>query len=269
MRLYPLCNRFPSALAVLLTVALSLALLQPASVHAQPMGQGPLKPALAEVDSLRSAGAYKEALAQLSSLRREYPNDEQVLWRLSVTNVDIGEQSDSQTLREQVYQQALEVANEAVAADSQSAYAHLAKAIAEGRVALLASTRERIERSRAVKEHADRAIALDSTLAPAYHVLGRWNYEVESLGFLKRAVVRTVYGGLPEASYEQSVEHFEKAIRYEDKIIHHLELGRTYIAMDEEEKAREQLQAVLDMPVKDPDDPQHKKEAERLLNEVG
>lgn len=225
--------------------------------------------ALADVDSLRDAGAFRAAFARLTSLADDHPASAEVLYRLALTRVDMGEQLDARSQQRSYYEAALKRAEAAVAADSTHAAAHLARAIAEGRVALSAGTRERIRRSRAVKRHADRAITLDSTLAAAYHVRARWNREVADLGFFERTIVRTVYGGLPEASFEQSVRDFQTAIRLEDKIVHHLELARTLMKLDREADARAHLQTALSMDATDPDDPAHKTSARKLLEDLG
>lgn len=223
---------------------------------------------LATIDSLRDAGAYRDAYGRLASLANQHPDDAAVQWRLALTQVDMGETSDSDQRRNSLYKQALQAAQAAVRADSMSADAHYSMAVSEGRVALTAGTREKIRRSRAVKHHADRAIELDPSFSAAHHVRARWNREVADLGFFERAIVKTVYGGLPDASFEQAVRDFQKAIELEDTIIHHLELARTYVKMDEEDKAREHLRTALDMPIDDPDDPRHQENARALLQDL-
>lgn len=228
-----------------------------------------LAASLDAVDSLRTSGDFRQALSQLSTLQSEHPANAEILWRLALTRVDIGEQFDSEKQQSSLYTQALTNAEAALQADSTNAHSHLAVAISQGRVALNAGTKEKIRRSRAVKHHADRAIELDPDLAAAYHVRARWNREVADLGFFERAIVKTVYGGLPEASFEQSVVDFEKAIALEDKIIHHLEIARTYVKMDRESDAQKHLQTALAMDATDPDDPKNKREARELLDDIG
>lgn len=225
--------------------------------------------AIASIDSLRDQGAYRDAFARLVTLRDQHPGNARVLYRLALTRVDMGEQAESESSRTSNYRQAGEIAREAVEADSTSANAHLTLSIALGRVALTSGTRERIQLSREVKSHADRAVELDSTLAGAYHVRGRWNREVADLGFFERTIVKTVYGGLPEASFEQAVRDFQKALEIEDEIVHRLELARTYLKMGRESDARTHLERVLAMTPSDPDDPRHKKKAQELLDELG
>ena len=200
---------------------------------------------LAEVDSLRKNGAFGSAYGRLTDLNSTYPERAEVLWRMAATEVNMGEQRGNSTA---FFERGLETANAALAADSSNGYAHFSRSMAEGRLALAAGTRERIERSRAVKYHADRAIALEDDIDGAYNARGQWNREVASLGFMSRAIVRTVYGGLPEASYEQAVEDFQAAIEIEDRILHRYELARTYAVMDRPADAREQVDILLDMP---------------------
>ena len=218
------------------------------SVTAQSVDQiedADLAEALAEVDELRKDGEFGTAYGRLNDLQGNYPGRAEVLWRVAATEVNMGEQRGNST---SFFERGLETANAALEADSSNGYAHFARSMAEGRLALAAGTRERIERSRAVKHHADRAIELEDDIDGAYNARGQWNREVASLGFMSRAIVRTVYGGLPDASYEQAVEDFQSAIEIEDRILHRYELARTYAVMDRPNDAREQIDILLDMP---------------------
>jgi tetratricopeptide (TPR) repeat protein len=228
----------------------------------------PTADALSQIDSLRQAGAFEEALRQLDSLHAQHGAHAALLWRRSLTRVDVAKTVDEKDERTPLYEQALTDAEAALAADSASSDAHLAVAVAEGRLALDAGTRERVQRSRAVKEHADRAIELDSMLAGAYHVRGRWHREVDDLGFFERAIVKTVYGGLPDASFEQAVRDFQRALALEERAFHYLELGKTYEAMDRAEEARDAYQAALEVPNHDPFAPRYKEEARERLEDL-
>lgn len=229
-----------------------------------------LQQVLETVDQMRTEGEFQSALDRLQALRDQHPSNVEILWRLARTKVDIGEQvaETNENRMERLYQEALDDATRAIEADTTNAHAHLAVAIAAGRVGLISGTREKVRQSRTVKEHVDRAIELDSTLAAAHHVRGRWNHEVASLGFFSRSVVRLVYGGLPDASYEAAVRNFKKSIELDDRVIDRLELARTYIEMDREDLAKQHLQMALELPNKDPDDPQYKEEARELLEEL-
>lgn len=227
-----------------------------------------LDSSLSEVDQLREDGQFRDALTQLSSLRDTHGDQAPMLWRMALTRADLAKSVGDGQGRDRHNQKALELAEKAVLVDSTSAHAHFAKAVAEGRIALNAGRQERVERSRTVKRHVDRALELDPKLAGAYHTRGRWHREVSDLNFLERAVVRTVYGGLPDASYELAVRDFGRAIELENVRFHHLELAKTYLKMDRPSDARESLQTVLDLPPKEPFDERYKQEAQSLLEDL-
>lgn len=227
-----------------------------------------LDSALARVDTLRATGDFQAAFDRLRSLRDTYGGRGPLLWRMSVTQIDLARSIDDEDAVARHYEEGLTFADAALAADSSSARAHYAKAVAEGRLALDAGRKERIRRSRAVKQHADRAIALDSTLDGAFHTRARWHREVSDLNFFERAIVKTIYGGLPDASFEASVRDFKRAIELHDERFHHLELAKTYIEMDREQAAREELNTVLEMPAREPFDPRYATEAQKLLDDL-
>lgn len=81
-------------------------------------------------------------------------------------------------------------------------------------------------------------------------------------------VVKTVYGGLPEASFDQAVADLQRAVELESRTYNHLELGKVYLKMKRTEDARVQFQIALDTPPTDPFAPQYKLEARELLDEL-
>lgn len=249
--------RIPS-LSIFLVLPL---LIVPAPAAAQPSA------VLARVDSLRLDGAFEQARDTLQALQNRHPDRAPVLWRLARTYVDLGEEAEDDR-QEELYQQAFTAARAAVEADSANAEAHLAVAIAAGRMALISGTRTKVELSRTVKEHVDRAIEIDPTNATAHHVRGKWHHEVASLGFFARTVVKVVYGGLPDASYDRAVRDFQTAVDLDEHVGTHLELGRTYLQMDRDEDARQHLERALELPNVDPDDPRYKREARELLRDL-
>ncbi|MFB6249910.1 MAG: hypothetical protein ABEL97_15215 [Salinibacter sp.] len=198
---------------------------------------------------------------------RRSPRNVEVLWRRALVISDIGRRSPDEDSTIALHRRALRVADSARAADSTNAWAHLVTALAAGRLTLHVGPSKRVRHSRAVKRHTDRAIALDSTLAPAYHLRGRWHRQVAELGIFVRALVRTLYGGLPDASLEQAARDFRRAIRLESKPYNHLELGKTYLAMGRDDAARAQFRRAV-ATSGSPFETEHKRKARALLNEL-
>ena len=209
-----------------------------------------------------SLAAYLEAeklggkdAALLRKIAREY----------ALSMVDTKSKEEQRALAES----GLAYAQRAVSVAPDDAHAQLALAICYGRLAPLLDNKTKISYSKLVREHVDKALKLDPSLDYAYHVLGAWNYELASLNPILRALARLVYGDLPAASYEEAVKNFKKAIELApQRVVHHVELGRTYAAMGQTELARAELTKGLALPNREKDDPGTKDRGREALKKL-
>jgi tetratricopeptide (TPR) repeat protein len=166
-------------------------------------------------------------------------------------------------------EKALSYAKRAVETDPKSAKAQLSVAICYGRLAGVSGNRTKVEYSRFVKEYADKALALDSSDSYAYHVLGAWNYELAGIGSFTRTIAKMIYGDIPPASYENAERYFRRAAAMApQRVAHHVELGRTYIAEGKKDLAEAELRQALTLPSKEKDDPESKRRAVEALKKL-
>jgi tetratricopeptide (TPR) repeat protein len=150
---------------------------------------------------------------------------------------------------------ALDCATRAVAANSNSATAHLCLAVAYVKNFQFVDTRTAISYSRGIKAEAETAIRLDPKNDVSYYLLGRWHYGVANMNFIYKGLVKLIYGGLPHASNELAKENFLKAIALApNRIIHHLELAKTYHVMGENDLALAELKRCAALSPTDRDD---------------
>jgi tetratricopeptide (TPR) repeat protein len=227
-------------------------------------------PRFAELDERWAAGAFHETLVALRQMRAERPGNVEVLWRLSWVKTDLGRQmEDGAPGQAALYREAMEDAQRAVAVGPNHAQAHLSLAVAAGLSASVAGTRDRVRYSRVVQDHVNRAIELNPQSDVAFMVRGLWHMEVASLGFFTRTIVRTVYGGLPNASHAQAAQDFRRAIELNDRIIHRIGLGRALIELGRTEEARTELRLALAMPGEGPGMRAHRQRARELLSQLG
>lgn len=147
-----------------------------------------------------------------------------------------------------------------------NAEAQLSVAISYGKVLPYQPTKDQIAGSRIIKAAADKTIALDPTNDLAWQVLGRWYLNVADISSLKRAVAQMVYGALPAAKYEDAVGCFEKAIKLNpNRLMHYIELGRTYAQMGNTDDAKRFIAKGLAMPNTEKDDAEVKEQGRQLL----
>jgi tetratricopeptide (TPR) repeat protein len=150
-----------------------------------------------------------------------------------------GDKLSDEDKQEQLYRQAYAAAKTSVAAAPNSSNEHLWLAIAAGRLGLIASTKERIELSKVVKDHAERAIALDAKNGQAYMVLGAWHFYVADLSWVQKNAAKIFYGGLPPASYQEAVNNLTKSLKYgvDNPVETYYLRGRAYEELDNDAAA--------------------------------
>jgi tetratricopeptide (TPR) repeat protein len=219
------------------------------------------------------AGFDNQAASQhfLKALKED-PNCYHALWKGARAFADIGktfEKSDKQKAKA-LYLRGDSLARVAVKLYPDSANAHYVLALCVGRVALFEGGKTKIRLSKEVKQEADKTLALNSTHDIAYHILGRWHYNIATLSWTLKAAAKIIYGGVPPgASLAEGANLFAKAVEFAgNKPVHRLEYGRTLIELGRYTEARTQLQQCLALPQMQWDDPIHKEEAAKLLKEI-
>ena len=212
--------------------------------------------------------------AQLQQERQQYlaalqadSTDHVAAWNLARILIDIGNRQQDKKQRKALYEEAVHYARQAVRHGPDDTWSHHYLAAAVGKLALTVGGKRKIELSKEVRDEAQEALRLDPDNDKSHHILGRWNREVAHLSPFLKIAAKIVYGGVPKgASDENAVHHFQEAIRINPRHInHHLELGKTWMAMRRYEKAIAEFQTCLDLPDSDPNDELYKAEARKLM----
>ena len=213
-------------------------------------------------ENQKALDSYQAALAL-------EPNNYDVLWRISRSQVDLGEHLPSGTDEEkakqlEMYEKSREFANKAIAVNANGAMAYTRRAIANGRIALFKGVWESLDLVKQVRADCEKAIVLDPNDAAAYYVLGRTHMKVCE----KPRIVRWPLG-LGWANLDDAVKNCEKAIALRPNfIMYHLDCARAYVEQDEYDKARTHLNTISSLATMDEDDGQFRKEATDLLEKI-
>ncbi|HTQ30330.1 MAG TPA: hypothetical protein VMI53_03895 [Opitutaceae bacterium] len=208
----------------------------------------------------------KTALACLLKADAIRPSDPFILQKISEQYSDSVEDLSDPAAQRPLAEKALAYAQRAAALQPNNAVNVLSVAISYGKLSLCSDTRTEIRDSRLVKEYAERALALDPNYDWAYHVLGRWNYELASLGATRRFFAKLIYGGLPPASSTEAVRLLRRAVELAPKTVsHHVDLGFAYLADKQPALARAEFELAAGMPPAEKYDVEEKKRAQAAL----
>lgn len=217
----------------------------------------------AKLDSSRALELYLQA-------DRIKPDDALILQKIARQYSDLVVDQPTAETKKQYAQTALDYSLRAVALNPRDPVNVLSLAVCHGKLAVYSDTKTKIQYSRLVKEEAERALVIDPNYAWAHHVLGRWHYEVASLGATSRWLVRLLYGGLPEASHEQAITHLRRAVELEPaELNHHLELGFACAAAGKKAEARTSWDHGLALVSRGKHDEPAKQRAREALLQLG
>ncbi len=222
-----------------------------------------------KTDALDAKNRNAEALTVIQQADQLSPGNAEILYRLAKQKAQLMLDAKSSAERKQLGDEALDAAQRAVAADPKSAEAHLSLAIVYGRIAQDESAQRKVELSRLIRDEAETAARLDPREDYAWHVLGRWNYEMANFNAVLKALAQAIYGKFPDASNEKAVEYLEKAVALRpDRVVHQIELGRAYLAIGEKDKARAALEKGLSLPSVAKDDNETKERGRKALSQL-
>ncbi|OAI57378.1 hypothetical protein AYO49_02105 [Verrucomicrobiaceae bacterium SCGC AG-212-N21] len=198
----------------------------------------------------------KEALECFLEVEKAQPQNAAVLVKIARQYRHLMADAEGESEKLKLGQKALEYGKRAASMAPQNSDAQLSCAISYGKMLPLMGKRDQVSWSRLIKEGAERAIKLDERNDLAWHILGRWHHNVANVGTVTRALASMIYEKLPDASNEDAVRCLEHAIRVNpNRLMHYIELGRTYADMGNETEARRYLERGLSMPCVDKDDP--------------
>jgi len=215
----------------------------------------------------------QNALKTLEQADKQFPDNWEVIWRLSRTCVDIGEHMPSSTDEQEdaqlkMYERALEYANKSIKLAPDKSVTYLRRGVVNGRIALFKGVFSVGKVVESIKNDAEKSIALgnggNEIQATANYILARTHAKLMQKGWVARKVA-----GLSWASYETAISSFKKAIQLRPNyVMFYVDYAIALLDEDNYSEAREQLNKAISSPIQDEDDKARKEEAKKLLNEI-
>jgi tetratricopeptide (TPR) repeat protein len=224
---------------------------------------------ITEAARLESVPDEKAAFNKYKEILKAQPTNIYSLNKCSELCSRIGKrQTDKKTMAD-YYEAAKTYAGIALKIDANNSEANCVMAIALGRSSLNKSGKEKIISAKEIKIYVDRSIKNDPGNFKAWHVLGRWNYELGNLNFVERTAAKLLYGSIPEGSVKNAIIAFEKSNSISDGfILNYFELAKAYRKNDERDKAISTINRMLLLANHTEDDAAIKEDGRKMLKEL-
>ncbi|OGD26352.1 MAG: hypothetical protein A2028_02875, partial [Candidatus Aminicenantes bacterium RBG_19FT_COMBO_59_29] len=200
------------------------------------------------------------------------PENYEALWKTARAYFDLGDLMDpkdesAKEKQRQFFTESLGYARKAVRANPNDTWGHFFVSAAQGKYVLTKGKKEQINASKTIKAEIEKAIELDPNNDLAYHAMGIWHRTMADIGGAQRFLGGMIYGSIPKGTNEESERNLQKAITLKpDYTNHHLELGRTYLAMKKYDLAKQEFQKTLELPNSTSKCDTYKKEAQAELD---
>ncbi len=222
-----------------------------------------------EADRLEAIPDEKAALQKFKEVLKVQPANLYALTKCSELCSRIGgREKENKKLRDDYFNTSIIYARTALRLYPDDDASNVTMAIAVGRTVLLKSGKEKINAVKELKTYADKALLKNPNNFKAWHILGKWNFEVSNLNGIERGAVKMIYGGLPTASLKTAISCYEKAKAINPSFaLNYLELAKAYKRNDQKQKGIDQLKYLLTLKNQTEDDPRIKAEATTLIKD--
>ena len=229
-------------------------------------------------DRIRQGDEYyaqfndEKSLEEYLAAAQAEPQNYEALWKTSRAYFDLGDVMEpkddaSKDKQRKFFQDSLSYARKAVRANPNDTWGHFFVSAAQGKFVLTKGKKEQVNASKTIKAEIEKAIEFDPNNDLAYHALGIWHRTMAEIGGAQRFLGGMMYGSIPKGSFEESERSLQKAISLNPNYTnHHLELGRTYLAMKKYDLAKQEFQKTLELPDTTSKCPIFKKEAQAELD---
>ncbi|MDI6850375.1 MAG: tetratricopeptide repeat protein [bacterium] len=228
-----------------------------------------LDPLIQRGDSLFAALKYEEALKEYQKAYGKDNNNYEILWRLSMAYLNIGEGLDNDNERKIYFKKALEFANKATEVNPEGDWGWTYVAAVNGRIALTKGGKEKVKYAMIIKDAVNKALKLNPNNDLANFIWGSYNFEAATLNPVLRSFAKTLFGEVPEGTIEDAEKYIKRAIELNPgRIQYYYELARIY----EHQKKVEQAKAVLSKAVKlrpqTREDIKYREQARKMLEKL-
>ena len=226
-------------------------------------------PLIQKGDSLFSILKYEEALKQYQMAYEKDKGNYEVLWRLSMAYLNIGEGLENEKEREAYFNKALEFAQRATQVNPEGDWGWTYLAAVNGRIALSKGGKEKVKYAMIIKDAVNKALKLNPNNDLANFIWGSYNFEAATLNPVLRSFAKTLFGEVPQGTIEDAEKYIKKAIELNPgRIQYHYELARVYEHQNKTEQAKEVLKKAVTLKPQTREDYKYLEQARKMLEKL-
>jgi hypothetical protein len=229
-----------------------------------------LNVALKEAENLERAFKDEQSLEKYKQVLTAAPNNINALLKSAELTANIGARQKEKKARKPYYEAAKVYALKAFALSPNNAEVNYVMSIVSGKMTEVETENKKIiEYVKDIRVYADKALSINPNHAKANYALGKWNFEIVQLSWVKKMAVKAFFGGMQDATIEEAIKYMEKAKSLDQyHVQNYLDLAKAYKYDNKPAKAIEVLQKLVRLPNRTTDDANFKVEGKKLLEDL-
>ncbi len=221
-----------------------------------------------EADRLEDVPDEKAAFNKFREALKIQPNHVYSLSKASQLASRIGSRESYDKNRDAWYATAFSLSNKAVTLSPLNDEANVAMAMVLGKSSLTKSGKEKLKSAKEIKRRVDIALKTNPNNYLAWHILGRWHYEISNISSVERTAAKIFFGGIPSGSVKNAIMYFEKAKTLMPYfILNYIELAKAYHKDGQASKAISLMHTIQAFPLNTEDDARLKIEGLRMTKD--
>lgn len=225
---------------------------------------------LNEAANLEKSLKEEAALEKYKQVLAADPANIKALIKSSELSSTIGARQADKNTKTDYYNLAKSYAEKAISTDSNSADAYYVRSVVAGRLTEIETENKKLMANvKDIRTYAEKALSINPNHARANYIFGKWNYEVVTLPWTKKAAIKVLFGGMPPATIENAYKYMEKCKTLEPYfVLNYLDLAKVYKYDHKPAQSIEILNQLLKLPTRTGDDAAIKSEGKKLLSEM-
>ena len=225
---------------------------------------------LKEAQNFEKTLRDEPALEKYKQVLAVSPTNVAALLKSTELTIALGSRQKEKNSRRPFYEAAKVYANRAYELNSNNADVNYVMSIISGKMTEIETDNKKvIEYVKDSRMYADKALSINPRHAKATYALGKWNFKIVQLSWVKKMAVKAFFGGMADATIEDAIKYMEKARTLDQYyVVNYLDLAKAYKYDNKPSKAIDVLEKMIKLPNRTSDDASFKAEGKKLLDEL-